>query len=396
MKKFVALLLTAALVVVCCVGLASCSNETGDDRVVTIENKTIKIGVIGPFDGATTAKYGMPVRDSVKLAIEQLSANGILNGYTVEIIEKNTLGDATSATSMFKELIEAGAVAVVGPVLTGETVAVTTIANEEGIVMVTPSATGDKVTTESDYVFRTCFKDSDQGVKAADYALAHGYTKVAALYATGDDYSKGLYEAFKKQCEKNGITIVNTQSSTTIDKETTFDSQLTSIANSDAQLLFAPYYYEAADSLIIPVVRQKGFTGVIMGGDGYDGKMGSASDKTAYEKVIYTNHNQASDAFKAAYAAKGYGEELNVFGGLAYDAANILFKAIEKSLKVADDGKVTISGSDLQKNMAATANYQGVTGTITFDATGTKGAEDIDIMEYYVDNGEVKTRKVTD
>jgi len=399
MKKLLAILLAALMLAGCCAVFASCGGDEDLDRVVTVENKVIKVGVIGPFTGGV-AQYGVAVRNATRLAVKEINAStAILNGYTIELVELDDMGDATKGAANFTVLEEQDIAALMGPVTTGVTMAVTSLANEYGVVMMTPTATGNNVTTASDYVFRSCFKDAYQGTLAARHAKTLGKTEVAVLYATGDDYSKGLYEAFVAECQVLGITVKTTQTSATIDKETSFSTQLAAVKSAVGAdgFLFAPYYYGAMATMVIPQARQAGFTGVIMGSDGYDGICDKTvgSDLSIYENVVFTNHYDAESTdtnivnFRTAYAADNNGEAPNAFAALAYDGMYMLAKALEKAVKV-DGETVTISGADVKANLDG-MEYTGVTGTIKLDATGTPEKSAV-ITEFYADGTVLKMR----
>ncbi len=385
MKKVLSLVLAILMVATCMMAFSACNNNETD-------SKTIKIGLIGPFTGAV-AVYGTSVQKGVRMAVEEINASStLLNGYTIELVEKDDMGDATTGAAAFNDFVDAGVQAVIGPVTTGVTAAATSIANENGIVLITPSATGDKITTSSDYVFRSCYKDSFQGIMAARYAVNElGYTaaNIGCIYATGDDYSKGVFEAFKAECERLGVTLraEAIQTSQTIDKEETFAPQLTALTTAIGAdgFLFAPYYYEAVGTKLVPQARAAGFNGKIMGVDGYDGMIDYATgDLTDYNDVLFTNHYSAESTeekvvnFISTYTTK-FGENPTAFSALAYDAMYMLANALEKAL--ADDADASKLTGAIIKAKLDGCSVQGVTGSFTLDTTGTP-VKDVVIMEY--------------
>ena len=391
MKKILSIVLATAMLLSFGL-LAGCGDETpdaGDDRVVTVKDNTITMGMVTPLTGGA-AVYGAAVKNGIELAIKEINASStVLNGYTIKLDTKDSQSDPTVGAPAFTSLIDSGAAAIFGPVITSVTAACTTIANENNVVMITPSATGDNVTTESDYVFRSCFKDSYQGRIVAQYAKKKGYTEVAVLYAQGDSYSSGLRDAFVDECGKLGITVKVEMTSPTISNETTFSSQLATIIDQIGTngFLFAPYYYEAAGLMIIPEARAKGFTGVIMGVDGMDGMVPGyvTGDKANYNNVFFTNHYSAESTadvvqnFITAYKAE-YNEDPNAFSALAYDAAYMMAKALEDVLKETPD---SVSGAKLKAAMDG-MKFSGVTGDFTLDETGTPSKSAV-IIEYYYD-----------
>lgn len=380
MKKVISVVLVVLMVAGCFSAFTACKKKQ--------DAKVIKIGLIAPLTGAV-AVYGTSVEKGVKMAVEEINANSaLLGGFTIELVEKDSVGDVNTAVAAMNAMIDAGIHAVVGPVITGTTSAVTSVANENEIVMVTPSATGDKITTASDYVFRSCFKDSYQGVMAAQYAKKLGKTEVAAMYALDSDYSTGVYNAFKAECEKLGITVKVTETSPTIDKEVSFETQMQKIKEAVGAdgFLFAPYYYEAIGTLIVPQARAAGFRGIIMGADGYDGVQDymKKDQLASYDNVYFTNHYSAESSdekvvnFISGYKAK-YGENPTAFSALAYDAMYMLAAAVEKALGGGEDAGV-LTGAAIKAALDG-SSVSGVTGNFKLDETGTP-VKDVVIMKY--------------
>ena len=325
MKKFVSVLLLA---VMCTMMLTSCGAKKEE------EPETYKIGFIGPLTGATSM-YGNAVMNGAAMYFEELNKNGGINGRQVEFITMDSEGDKAKAKNAYERLATVDEVcAIVGPVLTGETEVVAQAAAADGLPLITASATGDALSSYGDALFRTCFKDSFQGVKLADYAKeVLGMSKVAVLYANNDAYSTGLYEAFKDECSKIGLEIVATESYATGDSD--YKAQLTNIANAAPEAVFFPYYYaECYDAAT--QARDLGLTVPFLGGDGFSALLSyEGADMSVIEGFVYSDHfsseagNAEVNAFAKAYNDK-YGYAALGFSFLAYDAAMIVADAIDK------------------------------------------------------------------
>ncbi|MEA5051204.1 MAG: ABC transporter substrate-binding protein [Oscillospiraceae bacterium] len=334
-KRFTALLAILALCVTffagCSAGKAADSEGAGDGNV----DGTIKIGFIGPLTG-DTAQYGNAVCNGAKMYFDKVNAEGGINGMKIDYITLDSEGDPATAVNAYSRLVDQeGVCAIVGPVLTGETVAVAEEAAADGIPMVTASATGDSITDIGDTLFRTCFKDSFQGTKMADYiSEVLGYTKVAALYNNADAYSTGLYGAFEAECAVKGIEIVDTESFATGD--TDFKAQLTNIAAKSPEALYFPCYY-ADCYMAASQAKEIGLNVPFLGGDGFDGLCGIENvDPTIIEGFIYSAHfasDAGSDEVKAV--AADYKSQFSVeplgFSYLAYDAAMIIVASIKSA-----------------------------------------------------------------
>jgi branched-chain amino acid transport system substrate-binding protein len=400
-KKLAALLLSFALIL----GLAACGSTTSTPTAApataapaeasasaegALAGQTIIIGNIAPMTGALAA-YGTAVDNAVRMAADEINAAGGILGATVEISTKDDQHTPAEAVSGFNALLSEGATAIIGAVASADTSAITGLANDEGIVLITATSTADSITTKDDYVFRSCFKDSFQGEMVAAYAASQGWTKAAVLYATGDAYSSGLRDAFTAAADKYGIEIVCEQS-TSDTGAVDFSSQMATIAASGAQVLFAPYYYDSVGPKIIPQAREAGFEGAIMGADGFDGTQDyTTGDLSAYENVYFTNHYSPDDPselvqnFVKAYTEKYGSESLNALGALAYDAMYMLKQAIETA--------GSLDHAAIREAMVG-MHYVGVTGDMTLDETGTP-SKSVAIMTFAEENGKLVQKFVT-
>ncbi len=343
------------------------SSDTAAEAGTAADGDSIPVGVISPNTG-NLATYGESVLNGINLAVEEINAAGGVFGKNISIISYDDKADSTEGANAFNRLVGDGACAIIGSVTSGVTASLAPLADESQIVLLTPTSTADTITESDNYVFRACFKDSYQGKMAAKFAAEKlGVKKVAVLYASGDAYSAGVRESFDAACSELGLEIVAEESSSSTD-DTEFSSQLTNIAASEAEFLFAPYYYNAAGPYIIPQARAAGFEGVIMGADGYDGTTESMlDDKTLYNNCYYTNHYSPDDTsdvvqtFVTAYNDK-YGAKPNALAALAYDSAYMIKDAIEKAGST-DRAEIRDAMSGM--------SFEGVTGKFILDETGT-------------------------
>ncbi len=372
-KRIFAVLLTAALIATMFTGCGSSTNNSAADATPTAaassDAETIKIGTISPNTG-NLAAYGEAVVNGINLAVDEINAAGGVLGKQIVLETLDDKGDAVEGANAFNKLADDSNVcAVIGSVTSGVTSGLAPLANESKIVLLTPTATADTVTDADDYVFRACFKDSYQGRMAAKFAAeVLKVKKVAVLYASGDAYSAGLREAFIAAAEEFGLEVVAEESSSSTE-DTDYSAQLTNIAGSDAEFLFAPYYYSSVGPYIVPQARAAGFDGVIMGADGFDGTIATmVDDKSLYNNCYFTNHYSPDDTsaavqnFVTAYSDKYGAESLNALAALAYDAVYMLRDSI---VKANSTDRTAIR--DAMSGMS----FSGVTGSFTLDETGT-------------------------
>ena len=379
-------------------GGSSESSDASDNSGASSDSGTITLGMIGPLTGSV-AVYGTHIENGVKLAIEEINAAGgvtLSDGtHQLAVEVKDDQGDSTECVNAMNALISDGIQLVVGSATSGCTSAITSIANSEGVVMITPSGTADSLTTTMDYVFRTCFRDSFQGELAAQYALDEGYTKVGVVYCSADTYSAGLRDAFIAACQDKGLDVVAEESVATM-TEVDYTNQFNKMVSAGAELVFTPFYYDVMGPYLVPQARSAGFTGVLLGGDGVDSTettIPAGADLSVYNDVYFVNHystelatSDVSKNFVESYEAK-YGDTPNNFDALAYDAVYV-YKAAMEACGASDAASVQAALAD------TSAAYDSTCGTFSFDETGTPIKNGV-LMGYSYKDGDSAVTKVT-
>ena len=343
MKKLFSLLVV--LLAVCSV--AGCKGKKGE---------TIKLGSSGPLSGSVSI-YGQAVKEGVELAVEEINAAGGVNvngkKMNFELVDFiNDEADAKKAAAALTTLISKDVDVVVGAVTSGATEGLIAEAVKQGVPVITPTGTADKLTVGDNgderevrsNIFRACFFDSYQGTFMAEYAATKGIKKAYVLYNNDEDYSKGLKDAFVETAQAKSVA-VDTAAYTKQDK--TFDAFWVPIIAGGYDCVYVPDYYENVYN-ILKTGYEKGYTGVCYGGDGWDGvikQLKEDEDGKFLENCYYTNHyfgeseNAAVKTFVEKYKAK-WGTTPVSFAALGYDAVYIAKQAIEAAGSVEYDAVI--------------------------------------------------------
>lgn len=356
LSLFLVLLLTLSFI-------SGCSSET-----TTAEGDTVKVGLNYELSGDVST-YGQSLTHGVELALEEINAAGGVLGKQIEIVKIDNRSDTTEAANASTRLATRDkVVAILGPATSGNTKAASPPAMENKVPLVSASATDDDVTVDSsgnvrEYIFKTCFSDSFQGVTMANFAFGDlGAKKVAILYDNTSDYAKGLTNSFKETFNDLGGTILSEEAYQA--KDTDFKAVLTNIKGTDPEVLYVPGYYEEV-GLIARQARELGIDVPILGADGYDSpKLVEIAGAEALNGVYYTNHYSSMDtapeivAFKEAFMAK-HDREPDAFNAQGYDLGYFFADAVERAGE-ADPEKI-------RDAFASTKNFKAITGTITID-----------------------------
>ena len=368
MKKVLAMILALALAVV---SLAACGEKPkeSDNSGNTTTGGVIKIGATGPLTGSASS-YGISVNNGAKLAVEELNAAGGINGLTFSFEMKDDEADPEKVASAYDALLDGGMQISLGSVTSGACLAFGARAAEDNIFFITPSASNADVIATGSNAFRICFGDPDQGVLAAE-ELTKKYQNIGCIYDTSDEYSAGIYEAFKAKMAELNVTFETRTFDQ--DNKTDFSSQVEGLKNCD--VIFLPFYYQEA-GLVARACTGKGLDNIVLFGcDGLDGVAGEI-DETVKNEISYITPFDVGSTeknvvdFVAAYKAK-YGVEPDQFAADGYDAVY----AIANVIKAADVKDASIKASDLcEKAKAAITSesfkYDGVTGSMTWDESG--------------------------
>lgn len=341
---------------------SGCSN-TGDGGSASggSDSDTIRIGGLAPLTG-DAASYGVAVNNAIQMAVEDINANGGIDGKQIEYIYYDEKGDTTEATNAYNKLVQDDkVVAIIGDVTTKPTLAVAQTSQQDNIPIITATATAAEVTLTGSNIFRACFTDPFQGELMASYASEKlGATKVAVLSDMADDYSSGIAEAFVAKAEELGMQVVADEKYQ--DGDVDFKSQLTNIKGQNPDVLFLPVYYEDL-RLISAQAKEVGVTAQLCGADGWDSVLTDNFDSSVLNGGVFCSQysTESTDErvqnFISTYKEK-YEMDPNMFAVLAYDATNMMAQAIS------DAGS---TDSQAIIDAMAALEYDGLTGHMTFD-----------------------------
>jgi branched-chain amino acid transport system substrate-binding protein len=376
-------MMTFALAACMVFGLMAGCGKTGSDTPATaapVTNApageaaapvTLLLGGIGPLTG-DYANYGTSVRNGAQVAVDEINAAGGVNGFNFALDFQDSQGNADSAVSAYGKLMDSGMDVSLGGTFSGETASIVAAAREDGILVLTPSASAKASIEGNDCAFRVCFNDPQQGTASADYIADNALaTKVAVFYQSDIDYSVGLYETFKTQCEARNIEITEVQTFT-LGTNTDFSTQIAAIRDSGAELVFLPIYAAEASTFLTQASgKLDGVT--FFGCDGLDGILNKVSDPALAEGVMMLTPFAADStaanvqSFVAAYQA-AYGAAPDQFAADGYDAVYAVKAALENA-GVTGENKDDSFNAKMVAAMTA-ITVEGVTGTMTWTADG--------------------------
>ncbi len=254
-------------------------------------------------------------------------------------------------------------VAIIGEGASGRCLEGAPIAQAAGVPVVSPAATNPKVTEVGDQIFRVCFTDPFQGTVMATFARRSLKAKrVGLLVDVGASYSVGLADHFRQRFIADGGEIVADQRFSGGDKD--LRAQLTAIKAASPDAIFAPCYYGDA-GLVLLQARQLGITVPMLGGDGYEAPelveiAGKAAEGACFPVHFSVDSTEArSRRFVERFTARFQKAPTGV-SALGYDAVMLIADAIGRA--------GSAESRAIRDALAATKDFDGVTGMITIDA----------------------------
>ncbi|HTO89070.1 MAG TPA: ABC transporter substrate-binding protein [Thermoanaerobaculia bacterium] len=344
-----AALLSAGVIVV-----AACGKRGAGDE--------IPVGEYGSLTGGT-ATFGQSTNNAVKMAFDEINgAGGVLGKKLKLYVEDDQSKPEEAATAATKLVNQNHVTALLGEVSSSRSLAAAPIAQAAQIPMVSPSSTNPRVTQVGDYIFRVCFIDPFQGAVAAKFAHdTLKLKKVAILVDVRNDYSVGLQTFFRQHFRELGGEVVAEQSYSEGDSD--FHAQLTQIKATGPEAIYVPGYYTEVGT-IARQARELGLTVPLIGGDGWDSPKLWEIGGEALNGCYFSNHYSTDDPspvvqkFVAEYKRR-YNGVPDALAALGYDAAKILADAMTRA--------GSTDGAKVRDALAATKDFQGVTGSITIN-----------------------------
>ena len=328
------------------------SNGTGGDT-----GTPIKIGVMVPTTGPE-AYYGKDMMNAYQLAVDEINAAGGVLGRQLELFQEDDGCDPQMANTAGSKIVSNNPDFVIGGYCSGATIPALQLFYDANKVMLVSAANSTKITDLGlEQTFMINSPGTHQVSVAIDLCKSLDVTKVAVIHQ-GDDYTQNLSDISDAQMPGAGIAIVTTQ---IMEKGAADVSAIvTAIRQADADMVFWCGYH-ADGSNVIKQLRQGGYTGYIMCGDGSSSTdlivgSGPAGDGAYVLSPPYVEFVEGGADFTAAFEAK-FSTQPGAYATLCYDTIYVLKSGIETA-----GGLDTAAVRDAIQNI----EYDGLSGLIKF------------------------------
>ena len=334
--------------------------------------ETIKIGFIGPLTGNNSG-YGISPSHAVSIAVDEFNEQGGINGFKVQLIVKDSAGNAKTGLAAANKLIKEDKVlGIVGDIFSSPSLAIAPIAEAEKVVMISPGSTHKELTDKGQFIFRNIINDAMQVVVFAKYLITVENAKTAAILYINNTYSKEIAMDFRGEFEKGGGHIVAVETAEPGTKN--FRDKLRKIKETQPEFLYLPnYVFDTA--LIVKQAKEIGLQAKICSTDAFANPqifdlLGDLANGIVFSQKADLQAGKKMKDFAAKFQHK-WGGVPGSYSFNAYDAAYIILNAIKQSsTKSRASDNLNIDRNKVRDFVAITKDYGGVSGSITFTSTG--------------------------
>jgi branched-chain amino acid transport system substrate-binding protein len=344
----------------------------------------IRIGIAGPVTGPVT-QYGDMVRAGAELAIERINAAGGVDGAKLEAVVYDDACDPKQAVAVANKVVNDGVKFVVGHVCSSSTQPASDIYEDEGILMVTPSATAPGITSEDKkLIFRTIGLDNLQGPVAGKFIVANYKDSTIAVLHDKQQYGEGIASEVKKAVEASGVKVAVFEGLNAGDKD--FNSLISKLKRANVDFIYFGGYHPEM-GLLLRQARQAGLEARFMGPEGVGNSEITAIAGEASEGMLATLPRafetlpQNQELVEALKAKKQ--DPSGIFILPAYSAVEV----IAQGIKQAGEADPEAVAEALRKGSVETP-----TGALSFDEKGDLKAFDFVVYEWHKDGTKTEAK----
>lgn len=277
----------------------------------TYAQATLKVGCAGPFTGPN-ASFGEQLKRGSQMAVDDINAKGGMNNVKIALQFGDDRSDPKEGVSVANKFVSDGVKFVCGHFNSGVTIPASEVYAENGIAMITPSATNPVVTERKLWnVARTCGRDDQQGTIAGEYILKNKKTAKLAILHDKTPYGKGLADYTKATINKGGMTEAMYEGINVGEKD--FSALVSKIKAAGIDLVYWGGLHTEG-GLIVRQMRDQGVTALMMSADGITTKefwtvAGPGAEGTLMTFPPDPRKNPAAKDVVAKFKAQGYDPE---------------------------------------------------------------------------------------
>ena len=314
-----------------------------------INEGKIKIGFMAPFNGDSSST-GFSALKGAQLAKKMLGADNI------EIVVVDSGCDKNKSPSVVQDLVNKNVVAVIGEICSGASLAALPLANENKVVLISPGSTSPNLSIKNDYFFRVVSPDNLQGEFAAQIMYEKGFRKLAIIHSN-EEYGNSFKTVLSNSFKKLGGSIAEIISFET--DSIKLEDEITKIKNTNPDVVYIISNSVSSSGAILKLFRKSNEKLPLYGSEALNDQTIFRDAGGASEGVIITAVSTGNKTFKQSFKGE-FGIDPGLYSPQAYDAFEVISRAIKSGAQNGEEIKEFISGID----------FMGQSGQIKFDSFG--------------------------
>lgn len=326
----------------------------------------VTLAVVGPVTGQY-ASFFEQMKRGAEAAAEKINASGGINGEPLVLRMEDDACDPKQAVAIANKLSGENIAGVIGHLCTSSSIPASEIYAESGIPMISAASTGPLLTERGlANVFRTCGRDDQQAVIAADSIIRQFPGRKIAIVHDKSTYGQGLADGVRKALNAGGVSEIAFETLTQGEKD--FSTLVSKLKSVNADVVFFGGYF-AEGGLLVRQAREQGLEAVFMGGDGIAATEFASIAGPAADGVLMTFYPDPRDNPKAAAIVDGLRKS-------GYEPEGYTLYTYAAVTSYADAARTvqSVDGTRVAGALHA-GTFDTVLGPLSFDAKGDPNTE---------------------
>jgi branched-chain amino acid transport system substrate-binding protein len=353
---------------------SSSSSSSGGEKTTEASSNLsgkITLGGIAPLTGPS-ATIGQDQARGIELAVEKVNSEGGVLGKELDVAVEDSEANTAASVQAARKLVTSNHVPVViGEYLSANTIAAGKYLEGAGVVQINPGSSSPEISEIGEYSFSTIGLDNIAGAVASEHLAQAGVKKIAFL-GPNNSYGAEFAKVLGKEFPKTGGEVV--ESILFTEGQSSYQPELNRLKESEAEVwVYATYAPESVtinnEAFQLDMNPQQ-FYGIYLS-ICVEGAEPEAIAGVQGQDLSYIGPQ--GKTYVQEYEAKFESKPKTPYSGYAYDAV-MMAAAINKG-KSDEPEAIKNALKEIGKN------YEGATGTITFDSHNQREEAPYEILE---------------
>ncbi|MCZ2291021.1 MAG: high-affinity branched-chain amino acid ABC transporter substrate-binding protein [Burkholderiales bacterium] len=351
----------------------------------TAAHAQIKVAMVIPTTGALT-QYGDMIKEGAMTAAEMTNAAGGINGKKIELVAVDDACEPKQGPVAANRVVNDKIHYVIGPVCSGASIAAAPIYNNEGVVVITPSATSPALTDGKNFhfIFRTIGRDDQQGPMAAKFIINQIKPKKIAVLHDKQSYGQGIAAAVRDDVKKAGIEVALFEGINAGDSD--YSAVITKLKSAGVDFVYFGGYHPEM-GLLLRQASEQGLKVRMMGPEGVGNPEINAIAGNAAEGMLLTLPADFSANPKNAAVVKAFKDKNRNAGGAFQLTSFAAAQSLVAAIKAVGDDPAKVADY-LHKSTVDT-----VIGPISWNKQGDLNSFQFDVFTWHKDGSKTLATK---